>query len=432
MALRGDSQALPVCGPQNGEIEIDFTAPPGVTALIASLGRTEDARFSPNNRRLAVAGFGLDRIAVFDIDIATTAAGTRIAVTGGVELSSPALKRPHGLDFIDDETLIVANRTGDVAIFGVPTGGTDPRSHGVLPIQTWRTGGASPLKSPGSVTVASVDGNRREILICNNFGNTVTRHVLDAGAGCVARSSDVLLRKWLDVPDSVTVSPDGRWIAVSNHATHCVLLYERGPSLNEHADPDGILRRVHYPHGLRFSSDGRYLFVADAGAPYVYVYANDGAGWRGVRQPAATIRVIDNSLFLRGQENPAEGGPKGIDVDAGSRVLVITSEFRPLAFFDLPAMVARASVRDSGRSWTRHAAGPGGAVNGIDDAPNGRSEREQCALEVSYELSLIEHNQRLKGRIREVEERLAYMENSKSWRFTAPLRRLHWKLHSVS
>lgn len=414
-------------GRQGGEIELGLTAPPGVTALIASLGRTEDARFSPNNRRLAVAGFGRDRIAVFDIDIATTTAGTRIAVTGGVELASPALKRPHGLDFIDDETLIVANRTGDVAIFRVPTGGIDPRLHGVVPIQTWRTGGASLLKSPSAVRVTSVDGNCREILICNNIGNTVTRHLLDAGAGCVARSSDVLLRKWLDIPDSVTVSPDGRWIAVSNHGTHCVLLYERGPSLTEHANPDGILRRVHYPHGLRFSSDGCYLFVADTGAPYVNVYAHDGAGWRGVRQPAATIRVIDESLFPPGRENPEDRGPKGIDIDAGSRVLVITSESRPLAFFDLPAMVARASAGDSGRAWPRHGAGPDGAVNGIDDAANGRSEREQCALEVSCELNLLEHNQRLKGRMREVERRLAYMENSKSWRLTAPLRRLPWK-----
>jgi hypothetical protein len=401
MSLRGDDQALPAGGREGGEIAL--TAPPGVTALIASLGRTEDVRFSPDNRRLAIAGFALDRITVFDIDIATTPAGTRVALTGGVVLTSPALKRPHGLDFIDDATLIVANRTGDVAIFAVPTGGADPRSHDVMPIQTWPTGGASLLESPGSVAVASVYGNRREILICNNVGNTVTRHVLDMGADCVAINSDVLLRKWLDIPDSVAVSPDGRWIAVSNHETHGVLLYERGPSLNEHSDPDGILRRVHYPHGLRFSSDGRHLFVADAGAPYIYVYANEGAGWRGVRQPAATLRVISDSLYLRGRTSAEEGGPKGIDVDATSRVLVVTSEFRPLAFFDLPAMVAR---------------------------PADRSEREQCALEVRGELSLFEHNQRLKGRIRDGERRLANMKNSTWWRLTAPLRRSFWTRRS--
>jgi DNA-binding beta-propeller fold protein YncE len=398
MALPGDDRALPESGRLGGEIE--FTAPPGVTALIAALGRTEDVRFSPDNRRLAIAGFARDRIAVFDIDIATTAAGTHVALTGAVALSSPSLKNPHGLDFIDDYTLIVANRTGDVAMFGVPVGRTEPRSYGVDPIQTWRTGGDTLLDSPGSVAVVGGVGNHREIVICNNTGNTVTRHLLATDAEYVAVSSDVLLRKWLDIPDGVAVSPDGRWMAVSNHETHCVLLYERGPSLNEHSDPDGILHRVHYPHGLRFSADGRHLFVADAGAPYVYVYANGGVGWHGVRQPAATLRVIGEPLYLRGRHNPEEGGPKGIDVDAGSRVLVVTSEFQPLAFFDLPAMV---------------------------DAPNVQSEREQCALEVSVELCLIEHTQRLKGRIRDAELRLAIMQNSASWRLTAPLRRLHWK-----
>ena len=108
---------------------------------------------------------------------------------------------------------------------------------------------------------------------------------MDVGAGCMV-SSEVLLRKWLDIPDGVRLSPDRRWIAVSNHSTHDVLLYENVPSLNEHTDPDGILRRVRYPHGLRFSSDGRYLFVADPGAPDVHVYAEDSAGWWGVRHPS--------------------------------------------------------------------------------------------------------------------------------------------------
>src|SRR4051794_31335695 len=97
-------------------MEITYTAPAHVQAVIHGMGRTEDVRFSPNNRRLAVAAFNNHRIVLFDVDI-TAAAGTQqMALTGVVELSSPSFHYPHGVDFIDDETLVVASRFADVAI----------------------------------------------------------------------------------------------------------------------------------------------------------------------------------------------------------------------------------------------------------------------------------------------------------------------------
>jgi hypothetical protein len=417
---------------KNSGLEIECTAPRSVHDVIASLGRTEDVCFSPNNRRLAVAAFTRDRIAVFDINIATSAAGPQVALTGGVELSSPTLNSPHGLDFLDEETLIVANRAGGVAMFKLPTGEVHARSCEVQPIQTWPAGGTSFLKSPSSVAVASVERGLCEILICNNSGHSVTRHHLDVGASCVVKSSEVLLRKWLDIPDGVRVSPDRRWIAVSNHGTHGVLLYENVPSLNEQADPDGILRRVHYPHGLRFSLDGRHLFVADAGAPDVHVYAEDGAGWWGVRHPAATIRIMDESLFLRGHQNPAEGGPKGLDIDAGSNVLVVTSECQPLAFFDVAALLERASAGNPVPTGSPYAARLSGAIDGqMDDYLYDRSRREQKALDVRYELNIMEHSNAMKTRAMEAEALVDSMTESRSWRLTAPLRRLHSALRRL-
>ena len=411
------------------KMQIECTVPRSLTDAIASLARTEDVRFSPNSRRLAIASFSRNRIAVFDIEIATSAAGTQVSLTGGVQLSSPALNAPHGLDFVDDDTLIVANRTGDVAIFTLPTGEAEARSCEVLPIQTCPAGGTNLLKSPGSVAVAGGRRDRREILICNNFGHTVTRHLLDVSAGYAVTSGEILLRKWLDIPDGVAVSPDRQWIAVSNHGTHNVLLFNNGPALNEHTDPDGILRRVHYPHGLRFSSDGRFLFVADAGAPDVHVYANDSAGWRGVRHPAATIRIMDESLFRRGQHNREEGGPKGLDVDAGSNVLVVTSECQPLAFFDVSETLEGASAGNPVPTWNAHAGRNSGAIEGqLDGHRSERSQLERSALEVSRELSIMEHN---RTRAMRTEAELNYMRNSVSWRMTAPLRRLYSALRRL-
>src|SRR5215212_2207416 len=114
--------------------EIPYSGPQSVIDAIASLGRTEDIRFSPDNRRLAVAAFKRNRIFVFDIDIATSSGAAQIALTGAVELASTALQLPHGLDFIDDETLIVTSRGSDVALFKLPPGEAIVRSHELLPI----------------------------------------------------------------------------------------------------------------------------------------------------------------------------------------------------------------------------------------------------------------------------------------------------------
>ena len=267
-----------------------------------------------------MASFYRNRVVVFDVDIASSSGATQVALTGGVELSSSALQWPHGVDFLDDDTVIVTSRGRDVAFFELPPGNRDVRSLEVLPIARWPSDRTTLMNAPGSVAVSHVGDDGCEVLICNNDGHTVTRHLLDCDAGRAVRHSEILLQKYLDIPDGVSVSPDRRWIAVSNHATHHVLLYQNSPALSANAEPDGILRQASYPHGLRFSADGRHLFVADAGAPYLHIYAQDSDEWRGVRHPLATVRIMDDPMFERGRRNPEEGGPKGLDIDARSRV----------------------------------------------------------------------------------------------------------------
>ena len=375
---------------------IQYTSPPSVSDAVASLGRTEDVAFSPSDRRLALAAFTRNRIGVFDIDIVSARGSTQVALTSGVELSSPALQEPHGVDFIDDNTLIVTSRGSDVALFTLPSGAPDVRSHEVLPVASWPAGGTTLFNVPGSVSVIHVDEHVCEILICNNDGHSVTRHRLDGGAGGVIRSGEVLLQKRLDLPDGVSMSPDRRWIAVSNHNTHSVLLYENSPALNADTEPEGILRCVYYPHGLCFSADGRYLFVADAGAPFIHIYEQDRDEWRGVRHPAATVRVMDEAVFRRGSSGPGLGGPKGLDIDTRANVVVVTSECQPLAFFDVPALLRHAFAETS--------------------------VREQRILDTRYERWLLQGRRQMAVR---VTEEIETFRKSRSWRITAPLRGLH-------
>jgi DNA-binding beta-propeller fold protein YncE len=368
------------------------SASPSVADAMTSLGRTEDVRFSPSHRRLAIAAFFANRIAVLDVEITTAREIPHVALTGGAQVSCSALRWPHGVDFLDEETLIVTSRDGDVSLLAVPPGDSAVSTHVVAPLARWPADATTGLAAPGSVTLLRGEGDRCEVLICNNAGHTVTRHLVDRHA---LTSSRVLLQRCLAIPDGVCVSPDRRWIAVSNHTTHNVLLYENTPALDARSTPEGILRRAYYPHGLRFTADGRHLFVADAGAPRLLVYAQGPEQWRGVHGPLASVRIMDDDTFHRGRHNHQEGGPKGLDIDPLANVLVVTSECQPLAFYDVPTLLDHARTAAAASMETR-------------------------GQELGHELAMMQEIRDLTAAVSEARA----FEHSLSWRITAPLRRV--------
>jgi hypothetical protein len=321
--------------------QISYSAPDPVEAVIKQMGRTEDVVFSPSNRRLAVAGFRANTIAVFDIALTRTDGAIGISIPRVIELYAPFLTEPHGVCFLDEQTLAVANRLGHVHIFDAPLPQTPHERHLVTHRKSILGGAAALVRTPGSVAVTSVDEEWIELAVCNNYANYVTRHVIRKGNDLEISREEVLLEAGLDIPDGICYSPDQRWIAVSNHNTHSVFVYERTPALNRACEPNAILRNVLCPHGIRFTPDGAFILVADASAPFVNVYKRDGAAWRGLYDPHSQFPVMAPALFTRGRSNPQEGGPKGIDVDKNMDVLVSTCEFQTLAFFDLAEVLTR-------------------------------------------------------------------------------------------
>ena len=326
--------------------EVQYSASVAARRVIADIGRTEDVQFSPSNRRLAVAAFHNNRIAVFDIAISRSAGKPQVALDGVVEIEAETLKGPHGLCFLDEDTLVVANREGSVEVFSVPTAGAATNGSAI----TRRTivgGPSGRIITPGSVAAIALDGDTIELLVCNNYVNSVTRHLLDRRGDFAATADETLLQRGLDVPDGIAFSPDHRWIAVSNHNTHSVLLYDRSRRLGPDSEPDGLLRNVLCPHGVRFTFDQEFILVADAAARYVNVYKKDGESWSGTRDPVRLFEAMPPDVFARGRLNPQEGGPKGIDISKDTNVLVATTEFQPLAFFDVDEVVRGAEAPEN-------------------------------------------------------------------------------------
>jgi DNA-binding beta-propeller fold protein YncE len=322
---------------------VPYTADPTAERVLAELGRTEDVRFSPSHRRLAVAAFHANRIAVFDVAISRLGDKPQVRLGAVTEIEAAALKGPHGVCFLDEDTLVVANREGSVEVFRVPAAGTTTTRH-AQSLRRIVGNATSPIVTPGSVAAALAADGSVELLVCNNYVHTVTRHRLDPARDFAPLGDETLLQSGLDVPDGICFSPDGRWIAFSNHNTHSVLLYDLSRRPGPDSPPDGVLRNVLCPHGVRFTADQEFILVADAAARYVNVYRKGAQGWHGRRDPVRLFPVMSAEVFARGRHNPQEGGPKGIDISHDSHVLVCTCEFQALAFFDVAEIVGVAEA----------------------------------------------------------------------------------------
>jgi len=325
---------------------LDFRATEPVLAAISALGRTEDLRFSPGNQLLALAGFSGKRCLILKVQVEAGPDGPHVSVDDFLEVTSGGIGLVHGLDFIDDQTLVVANRDGHGSVVPLPSGEMAGRRVHVAPLAEVRGRFPGRIKSPGSIAVRHEAGGLISLLVCNNYTNHVSRHVLDPRAGYRVVANRLFLRRSLRIPDGIALSHDGEWIAISSHGTHDVKMFSTRGKLGPWSAPAGTLRQANYPHGLRFSSDDAYVLVADAGAPVIHVY-HRGDGWGGERSPERSVVVLEDEAFARGRYNEQEGGPKGIDIDQTNRVLAVTCEEQSLAFFSLSRIIDPTEARPS-------------------------------------------------------------------------------------
>ncbi len=384
-----------------------------VRAAVERIGRAEDLCFSPDGTKLAIAGLAVERLLILDVEARLAEDGPQVALTGFLEIECAAFHYPHGLAWTDESTVIVANREGAITIIALPDAPSGSRVK-VEPLRLIGTDGTELIRTPGSVAAMSVGMGLIELLVCNNFVDHVSRHLLDRRRGYEVIASEILIGEGLGVPDGVAHGPSGRWIALSNHDHHTVLLLRNNAQPSSTLEPAGVLTGVSYAHGLKFTRDGRCLLVADAGAPFVRIFASETGEWSGRREPSGEIRVMSDSTFAREHHIPSEGGPKGIDLILDNALMAVSCAHYPLAFFDMRGLIPANDAASSLAERASEAERVRAALVRALAAAAGRTAQETEALRRAGE-----HDRRALADSR-AELRKTFA--SRSWKLTLPLR----------
>jgi len=337
---------------------IGYSASPQIRGAIANIGRTEDVRFSPDERCLAIVEVRTNTIHFFEISIEGTGAAQVVSLSAHTAISSDDLDYPHGLDFLGNNHFVVANRKGELVCFKYPCdlfSKTKVKLQPVAIAQERKVCGiaSGKITSPGSVNSYRISKNCYRILVCNNYQDNVVSFLADFSMGLKLKNEGVLVKRRLALPDGVDVSPDGRYVALSSHESLNVLVYKLSPFLNKYTSPQAILRDIGCPHGVRFSADGKRLFVADAGTQFLHVFHSEDGNWNKTIYAEKALKMVEDEVFtntrvgITGEIFPEEGGLKGIDFANSGELMATTAEGQVLRFFSTETLMSEQSSAEN-------------------------------------------------------------------------------------
>lgn len=301
--------------------------------------RSEDIRFSPSGRLVAVVSTA-KRILLFEVDTGARPVRAELLTT----FVSTDLDNPHGVDWVDEEHLVVANRSAGIAFFRIPQAN---RWEAETPISAVSKVHPHWFGQPGETRllrkrkVVTGAGSARihdgHVYVGSNNRNTITRHRITPGPSCT--EGELVAQQGIEIPDSAQVSPDGRWLAVGDHDHARILIFRLGQP-----EPVGELtdRDMLHPHGTTFDPTGTVLISADAGGPLLHVFHAPDGDWSTPRRSVASnVEGVAGETFRRVQSETAravralEGGTKGIDMARDGRTVLATCRGQTLSAFAL-------------------------------------------------------------------------------------------------
>jgi len=237
---------------------LSINASPKAAAALAEATRTEDVCMTKDGTRLAVAGFSENKIFIFSIQITRHAESVDIQISDYLAISSSSFQDPHGLTFLGRDHLVVCNREGDVCIFRIPSMEASISEVTLDPIERISGQGflRAKVKNAGSLVAYELAENIYRIIVCSDQWHFVTAHRITLGETPGIVHEGVLLQNGLKIPDGAAISPDHKWISITNHVHGEVLLFKNTDKLNKQSEPDARLTGLVCPHGVDFDPSG--------------------------------------------------------------------------------------------------------------------------------------------------------------------------------
>ena len=267
------------------------------------------------------------------------------------ELRSPSLEFPHGVDFLSEDLIVVANRDAAVTFYRLPSAEhwqdiTEIEAIAEFTSPWFGPKRASRLSEGREVRCGpgSIRKHGDHLYICANYTNTVSKHPIAVRDDMIEiGDGELVVETGLELIDGISVSRDGHWIAVSDSGHGRVAIY-RGDDYSEACE----LRdeNLVYPHGLCFDPSHRRLYVSDAGERLLHVFESvDGTWERSMSHSSFSLPSIGDEAFYKTKHSVAEkfrplvGGIKGLDLDPSGRFLFGTCLNQTLAVFEtVPAV----------------------------------------------------------------------------------------------
>lgn len=312
--------------------------------------RTEDVKFSPSGTLIAIAATD-GCILICRVNL-----GARpISIELLTEIRSQSLAITHGVDFLNEETIVVANRDANLAFFSLKDISEFGNQQTIEPIYEIRSpffGRAGTRRllrdrpiycGPGSVRCS-----QGTFFVCCNFKNTVSAHGYQLSKGILTVDSGrIIAQDGIEISDGVAISRDTKLLAASDHDHHRIIVYRRNLFQDERLSSDSKFSvvctlndtRLLYPHGLCFDKDGSTIFVADAGSSHLYIFRTNDEWNSNMETCSTTIDAVDMEAFAKSQMavpesvRMLEGGAKGIDIDPSGRYIVTTCRNQIIRFF---------------------------------------------------------------------------------------------------
>ncbi|WP_234570552.1 hypothetical protein [Rhodohalobacter sp. 614A] len=321
-------------------MKLEYRASDEIRNVINQIGRTEDIKFSPGARSFIIAEFLANTLHLFTFEIDRTISPSGISIMGYSKITSPDIKNPHGVCFLNEEWIVVSNRSAGVSIFKLPEPDGEINNYELSAEKVISGKGlfTSKVSTPGSVHSHQISENKFRIFVCNNHRHTITSHVINLENGVKVKNEGILIENSLRFPDGITVSLDGKWIAISNHDYGQVAIYENSGELNKKTSPAVALDGPVCPHGIRFSPDAKKLYVADAATQYVYFFESEDGNWSRVKNSPKALKLVDDDQFYYGKTGVKEGGVKGIDIDRSNAFLILTHRMEVVGLYDVQAL----------------------------------------------------------------------------------------------